>query len=430
VLFPIRPVGWRGLKRRLAQVPDWLSVIIVGWLVGTVLGLVTHWCSSSHDATVGSDTPHPTAVATAWNVIAVRESPVGIQAGAGFGRLVPRSKLRRLLESLVPRWDTFKTSRALHALRLWGPRTYFGSAGQLVIGDRQIFTGPRLLGTFLDQDQWKRESLAARPLLVVTPYGVRAPTLPDGHASFAGTFAHPDDLLRVCAELGIPSTKSVRIGNAQASVADLVRDSLARFDSQQELPWTAEALARYLAPCRRWTNRFGETYSFDDLVDLLVERPTRSPACYGTHIPYALICLSRIDNQTPILNANSRRRVRSYLLRLSQCLEDVQQTDGSWGIDSMRIFRNPNTSRGERVFEQGAAFKRIATLICTGHHLEWISLAPPDRRPSNAVWKKPSASFSTILQTDRTRCRWRTTSHSHTSRVRYARCAASQPTNC
>jgi hypothetical protein len=151
--------------------------------------------------------------------------------------------------------------------------------------------------------------------------------------------------------------------------------SIATFDPDDELEWSTVAYAHYLPPTNRWTNRFDETYSFDDCIRLLLARPRKQAACVATHIPYAICTLLRIDQEVGILSDDSKAMGRAYLKQISDSLERNQRPDGSWPIE---WWNDSEAELPASDFIKG----HFAAITSAGHQLEWIALAPRELRPS------------------------------------------------
>jgi len=204
---------------------------------------------------------------------------------------------------------------------------------------------------------WQRDGMATRQAL-------------DARAA-----AHVDDLLAAAAEADLPLSTPIFAGGRAGTLRDLLRGAIARFEIDQELEFTAVALAAYLPPVKSWTNRRGETFTFDDVARKLLEPVTPKQACYGTHVPYALAFLFQIDGLfgigeiEPILDPATRRDVVARLRRLSRELEESQDEAGSWAPRQVR----PDWLDDDR---------ELTAFRVTGHHIEWIALAPSEARPS------------------------------------------------
>jgi hypothetical protein len=94
----------------------------------------------------------------------------------------------------------------------------------------------------------------------------------------------------------------------------VVRDSLANFDINQEMEFTAAAYSRWLPPTKAWVDRHGERHTFDDIVDALLRQPANRTACSGTHTPYAL---GRVDIHCSVRTDASCTKPRNVTASLS-----------------------------------------------------------------------------------------------------------------
>ncbi|MBI3462687.1 MAG: hypothetical protein HY000_06440 [Planctomycetes bacterium] len=196
---------------------------------------------------------------------------------------------------------------------------------------------------------------------------------------------HKDEILEVFAEIGTALDHPVQLAGFQATLQAILDDSLARFQPEQiDVEFTAIAYARYLPPQREWTNRFGQRHSFDDLADVLASRTLGWTVCYGTHVPYALVTLLRVDEQVPILSPLRRRLARQRLAEVSRLLVRTQYKNGAWGPDWWNDAPGPGGAS-----ENPNPEVSVSNFIrATGHHLEWIALAPKDLRPPDANVEK------------------------------------------
>jgi hypothetical protein len=159
------------------------------------------------------------------------------------------------------------------------------------------------------------------------------------------------------------------------------------------------ALAYWHPPERTWQNRIGDTYSFDDLVVRLLDRPFGKGSCGGCHVPYAVVVILRADEQHPLLSPAVRKQAQDWLHILSTRLESCQTVSGAWDAG----WGQTGVMWGDDVLDR---------ITVTGHHLEWIALAPDDLRPAResvaravialrrdveALLPLPYRSFKTLL---------------------------------
>lgn len=194
---------------------------------------------------------------------------------------------------------------------------------------------------------------------------------------------HRDQLLCTLAEEGIPLECAVESEEERGfKVADLLRTSLREFHlDQEELSWTSVAYALYLPPQTVWRNRYGETYSFDDLAGALMRRSLHSESCGGTHLLWSLTHVLLADRVSPILEHSTRRELESFLTRRVAQAVDSQLPDGSWPwLWSVEGFApRPHDLR---FTPEGTAESRMTV---TGHLLEWFHLLPTDLKPPHAT---------------------------------------------
>jgi hypothetical protein len=273
----------------------------------------------------------------------------------------------------------------LHAMRLFGQGVAYTLPGRMKPVSAADIA--------LDEDL-QRASFAGKSGLFVTRYGVRnlVASAHDGVKSPEGQ-AHVDQLLAVLAETGVPLTHRVRVDGSERDVRSLLEDSLACFDMKQEIEWTALAYALYLPPKATWTDKFGRTFSFDDLADELLSRAfDRSGiACDGTHLLYSLTVLLRSDEIAPILSGESRRRVTARLRDVSARVVAGQEADGSWSVGWYRS--------GDRTAAPGSTGgPQPQKVLVTGHHIEWLLLLPRDLRPDEDCLRRGSSWLGDQLQ--------------------------------
>jgi hypothetical protein len=179
---------------------------------------------------------------------------------------------------------------------------------------------------------------------------------------------HRDQMLTVLGKVGIPNTQEIDVDGVKYTVADVVRAAQAGFGWDQELAFTALALAYYLPPGNTWTNKYGQRISFDAICDRLCALPMGNGACYGTHNLDALAALLAADSQNRILSSKVRGRARSVLKQAIGLLEKSQSSEGWW---NRKWFH-------EKVSSENETGNELSTLVVTSHTLEWLATAPED----------------------------------------------------
>ncbi|MCE9547972.1 MAG: hypothetical protein K8T25_21070 [Planctomycetia bacterium] len=285
-------------------------------------------------------------------------------------RVATDGQLHAVLARMKPTLTPVDTNVLVHALRLWGPRAEFG--------DSRYPSGPTMLGYFLDDAEFRRIAGAnTPPLFMRDKSGVRVrPWIENSPYRLTGA-VHTDDLLATLAESGVTLATPLITRDGAVSVADLMRETLARFHrSQYEYEWTAISYARYLFPLSHWDNRFGQPIDTDALADELLAQPMPNGVCGGAHRLEALVVLLRADDQYHALSRRTRRKITDYLTRMSGLLIASQNSAGYWNrnwyLGSAAEAANKTHNR------QDGTYDRILT---TGHHLEWLALAPPEVQP-------------------------------------------------
>ncbi len=300
---------------------------------------------------------------------AQREMPWRVTPRFDDPRVATEEQLAAVMDRMKPRAKPFNTNVALHALRLWGPHAEFGSSDYL--------SGPQMLGAFLDDAEFRKlAGDSAAPLYTEVDGEILVrPALP-WDASFDSGAAHTDDVLATLAESGVPLDHPLVMRHRTATVRELLDTAIRRFHAQQfEYEWTAISYARYLYPLRSWQNRFGQTIDVDTLINETIEAPWRDGVCAGTHRLEALAVLARVDDQEHALPAAERKRVLEHLGSVSQVLTQSQHPAGFW----TGRWWDPADAKSSRVptkFEQ---------ILATGHHLEWLAIAPPEVQPPREV---------------------------------------------
>ncbi|AGA28227.1 hypothetical protein [Singulisphaera acidiphila] len=270
----------------------------------------------------------------------------------------------------------------IHALRVFRPED------QAPTG-RPSFAEMR--GVLLNSESnqgWFNGSLS----FIETRHGLRF-VPPSARAGHPEQQPHTDQVLSILGELGVPLDAMIRTPAGDRPVRALFDDAVAEFQIEQELEWTAVALALYLPPARSWTNRFGEATDFDALARELMGRPLARASCAGTHTLYALAMIHRTDAMVPVLSAPVRDALRDLLTRVSAEVATGQRDDGSFNprwhrrvtglpwyarYQAMRRSSGPGHDLPDLDLEGEAADSIEQKVLVTGHHVEWTLMLPPE----------------------------------------------------
>jgi hypothetical protein len=171
------------------------------------------------------------------------------------------------------------------------------------------------------------------------------------------------------------------VGGEVFTFQDFLADSIANFHlDQEEIEWSALAYVCWLPPHRVWTNKYGETFSFDRLATELIERPLTESVCAGSHLVQAMIVLARVDREhCPILSSRIRDKLKNRLTAIVRAAETAQAPDGSWGVDWHE--RPFNQQDGQTC--SGGRESLSERLLATSHISEWIMLLPEELQVSD-----------------------------------------------
>lgn len=298
--------------------------------------------------------------------------PIGFKADASGGFVVPAPDLTRIMRKVAPASSGMSASLCLHSLVALGLDARFQ--------DNRIATGRDLLRLFTDDECGRR--YFGGPVMVGTRYGLR-PVLSPG--SEVMNEKHYDQTLGCLAQLGLPLTHPMKFEGKAFTLRDVLRDSIASFElHQSEIEWTAIAYAAYLPPRRAWENKFGETYTFDQLAVELLDRDLSRTSCCGCHVFEAVLALLRVDQEaTPILSYPVRIKLDKALESYVSAVLTGQDADGSWGP---HWYRNLLTASQRQGLTSGGERAAEARLLATSHIAHLIMFLPERLRvPEGAL---------------------------------------------
>ena len=284
-------------------------------------------------------------------------------------------QLREILQRMRPPAHPIDTNVLVHALRLWGPQVEFND---VEFNGPEFLDGPTMLSYLLNDETFRR--LAGEktpPLFHKTAEGVEVrPWVDDSPHRRTGA-VHVDDLLATLAESGVSLDTPMKLRDGDstegdATVGDLLRGAMRRFHHEQhEYEWTAISYARYLFPARRWQNQYGQPIDLDALVDELLEQPLPNGICGGTHRLEAMAVLARIDDTVGGLSRRTRHKIVQHLGSVAARLIETQHLEGFW-TRSWTADGTPSSDKDGSLYDH---------ILLTGHHLEWLALAPPEVQP-------------------------------------------------
>lgn len=299
-----------------------------------------------------------------------RKEPVTIAPRYDDPRVVTDDQLAAVLARVRPPRGPAHTNHYLHALRLWGPSATFD--------DPDIPSGQLLRDYFLDDAVFRRlAGPGTPPLIYRSQHGLAVRTYDESAAHQETSSFHTDDVLATLAETGTPLDAALKLRDGTARVEDLLRAALIGFHrSRLEYEWTIIAYARYAFPLPSWRNKYGERLDVDGLVEELLGHPPDAGPCNGLHRLEALVVLYRADEQCHALRPRTKLRMLRYMQAASQRLAAAQSDEGYWTRQwpAGAAARQPAGSASPPA-------TRYDKLLVTGHHLEWLALAPEGVQP-------------------------------------------------
>jgi len=274
-------------------------------------------------------------------------------------------------------------SVATHALRLWGRKAQFTDGPFVQEGHHRSmwqFSSETMIRILLDAGHFEQMYPKSEPLISASPYGIST-RLAIGYfderpiTTWPDCEAHVDKVISVLGEMGIEADYPVRASGHSATVADMLRDSMIRFSWSQELDFTAKAYLLYLNLPAQWSNRYGISVTSDALIRRIADQELGGGSCVGTHQCHVMAVALRADADRPFLSPDLRQYLSERLGFVCRQLEQCQLADGGWPCDW--------TQSGKPIALAIAEGELNTRLRVTGHHLEWIAIAPNAVRPAD-----------------------------------------------
>lgn len=272
----------------------------------------------------------------------------------------------------------------LHALRL-PPKTWEQIHLTNRYGEVKRWSREEALNILLDDSRFMKDSMiGGGTLFSRSEKGVRVGTIGGFSYGASETLAHFGALGDLFGELGLSSGRKIVTADAfEGNIADILHDDAFRVTTDAELEWVISGLARYSnGSC--WTNRFGERMSFDLLVSRLLAQSPGVGACCGTHVPATLVTVLHANNSRRLVSGATASRIRARLKQFSAALEFCQTSSGGWQWNWAEHMPNGIVPGRPPEYTN----ELVAMMVVTGHHLEWVALAPADCRPPARVLER------------------------------------------
>lgn len=285
--------------------------------------------------------------------------------------MISDAELARVLTKVQPRFADIKRRPNLveHALRAWSVEATFQ--------DPAIMSGEKMRDFLLDHSNYYAEwGDETAPLLMDRPEGIAIRWASDRSAS-----VHHDHLLACLAEAKVPLTQPVYAPSKRnMTLEQVLLESLRDFDpDERETEWSALAYTLWLAPNSGWVDGKGREVSFDLLAKRLIRGHLEKGVCSGTHRVYSLMVMYRVNQEYPILSEAMAAEVYSHLEHIRDLISVSQFEDGHWPS---------NWGEGAYALENPKQDKLSSQVIATGHHLEWLAIAPEELHPPKQMMEK------------------------------------------
>lgn len=293
-----------------------------------------------------------------------RTTPLRIEPLYDRPDLVSDEDLAAVLDQVQPRFEKERLSpnHVEHALRTWGVGATFQNPA--------VMSGAEMTAYLTDHARFSQAwSEETAPLVQERPNGIAI-----NWGRIAGASVHHDHWLASLTEAGAHlETPVYGPSRYESSLYDVVQESLRDFRlDERETEWTAMSFGLWIPPTRSWKGGDGRYMSFDLIARRLMRGQKELGVCSGTHRVYSLMLLVRLDDEFHILSDSARNEVWTYLESVRDAITHSQFEDGHWPT---------NWWAGAAALEDPRDDPLYKVVITTGHHLEWLAIAPRELHP-------------------------------------------------
>ena len=197
---------------------------------------------------------------------------------------------------------------------------------------------------------------------------------------------HVNQFLGILAILGLPRDYEFRTHLGEiVTIADMLENAQKEVTEYEEIAWTLWSLSRYLPPDAEWTNKYGQHWSIERLVQVQTRGKVDGAPCGGTHGLFALA-----HSRNLYLRAGGKLRgvwlEADYKVR--RYIHVARQQQNSNGTLSTNYFRG-------RAYDRDFS-RRLAS---SGHILEFLMMAVPQRQLSERWIRRAVRATATDLVT-------------------------------
>lgn len=262
-----------------------------------------------------------------------------------------------------------------------------GKDAELQVGEE---VRVRIIDVLTDCQYWDR-FFDGESVLFKTKYGIQCAGATVSYKTLnQKRQSHVDQLIGVFGEIGVPPSFPIFTRQGGGSVGDVIRDSVANFSLQaEELEWTAVAYAQYLE-VDSWCNKFGQKFTFGQLVGELISRYRKKTAsCGGTHIVTSLVFIANSQEPKRFLTNSEADLLREFLAGCVLDAVESQNGAGGWSYG----WNDPTFNIVS--YDSKADFEM--ELLVTGHTLEWLRILPQELVPDSQVFERGAARVLQLL---------------------------------
>jgi hypothetical protein len=295
-----------------------------------------------------------------------RQTPLSISPLYDDPEVVSDEDLAAVLRQVHPRFaaEKIKPNFVEHALRIWSVDAEFR--------DPHCMSGRKMLDFLVNNGHYIASwGDKIKPLLQEQETGVSI-----RWGKEEGASVHHDHWLACLSEAGVALNEPVYTpSQRQKSINDVLQQALRDFRlDERETEWSVLAYGLWLPPQGRWTNNEGREITFDMLAERLIRGALNQGVCHGTHRLYSLMVLVRLDDESQgkLLRKETRQNIMAHLSRIRDIIATCQFPDGHWAS---------NWPDGVESVNKPIDDPEYRKVIATGHHLEWLAIAPPELHP-------------------------------------------------